>query len=296
MKLNVPGRIIRAVSGFYYVQTQDGAVLQCRARGVFKKRDIRPLVGDYVFVEPQGTREGIVTGVKPRDSELIRPPVANVDQVLLVFSLADPPLSFYQVDKMLAMIESYSLRALLGFTKVDLPESARLFETARAVYESMGYETMALNVRNSIGAKRVAELLSGHTTVLAGQSGVGKSTILGALLPDVEAVTGVVGERSRRGRHTTRHVELYPYAGGYVADTPGFSQFDFDAMEPVQLTGLFRDIAAAAEECAFRGCLHEQGTDCAVLRAVSMNRIGQSRYDSYRQLLAELKEAKARRY
>lgn len=294
--MDVPGRIVRAVSGFYYVQTEDGAIRQCRARGVFRKRDIRPLVGDHVLVEPQGLNEGIVVEVRPRHSELVRPPIANVDQALLVFSLADPPLSFYQVDKMLAMIESYSLRALLGFTKVDLPESSHLFETVRAIYEPLGYETIALDVRDGVGSQRVTELLAEHTTVLAGQSGVGKSTILGVLLPEANAVTGEVGDRSHRGRHTTRHVQLYPYAGGYVADTPGFSQFDFDAMEPVQLTSLFRDIAAMAVDCAFRGCLHEQGTDCAVLRAVATGRIKQSRYDNYRQLLAELKEAKARRY
>ncbi len=294
--MDVPGRITRAVAGFYYVQTQDGAVRKCRARGVFKKRGISPLVGDHVLMELHGVDEGVVTEVKPRHSELIRPPIANVDQALLVFSLADPPLSFYQVDKMLAMIESYSLRALLGFTKVDLPESAGLFEKVRAIYEPMGYETVALSVRAGIGSRRVTELLAGRTTVLAGQSGVGKSTILGVLLPDEDAVTGEVGERSRRGRHTTRHVQLYPYAGGYVADTPGFSQFDFDAMEPVQLTSLFRDIAAVANGCAFRGCLHDQATGCAVLQAVSKGRIDQSRYGSYRQLLAELKDAKARRY
>nr|WP_272879956.1 ribosome small subunit-dependent GTPase A [Sulfoacidibacillus ferrooxidans] len=294
--VNVTGRIVKAISGFYYVRLEDGRVLQCKARGVFKKRDINPLVGDLVDIDAQGTQEGTITEVHPRHSALVRPPVANVDQALLVVSLVQPPLSLYQLDKMLAMLALSNIEVGIGFTKVDLPFAQQVLDEVKPVYTQLNYEVLELNVRSGVGLQSLERFLKGKITVLTGQSGVGKSTMLKTLVPESGALTGHVGHRSKRGRQTTTHVELYPYTDGYVADTPGFSQYDFDKLEPTHLGSLFREIAQYSADCEYRGCLHITDSGCAVLAAVESNQIVKSRYHSYVQLVKELQEAKARRY
>lgn len=290
------GRIVKAISGFYYVFTTEQQVRCCRARGVFKKRGISPVVGDQVEVEPIGMQEGIVVSVGERKNQLVRPVIANVDQVLLVFSLVDPPLSLFQVDKMIAAIERERVAITIALTKRDLPGAAEAFEATRAVYAPIGYEVVALSLKTGGGQEQLASLVAGRITVLAGQSGVGKSTIMRALAPDSGAVTGAIGERSHRGRHTTTHVELFAVADGFVADTPGFSQIDLTDLDLPALALLFRDIALHATQCEFRGCLHEVEQGCAVRSAFLQGQIASTRYTHYLQLLQELKEAKARRY
>lgn len=288
------GRIVKSISGFYDVRTADGTTVRCRARGVFKKRGVQPFVGDLVRFEPQGD-EGVVVELLPRQNELLRPRIVNVDQAILVCAAVDPPLSFYQTDKMLAMLESFQVPVAIVCTKVDLPGADLSLSRLRAVYEPIEYGVYPLSVHSGTGADEVERLLAGRISVLTGLSGVGKSTLLKRLIPDADAVTGGVSEKLRRGRQTTTHVELYPFAGGYVADSPGFSQLAIEA-EPEKLWLLFRDLRRFAPDCAFRGCLHEGETGCAVKAASDSGVVKPSRYASYLQLLRELKEAKARRY
>lgn len=292
----IKGRIVKAISGFYYVYTEELRVRSCRARGVFKKRGVKPVVGDHVDVEPIGLDEGTVVQVAPRRNLMTRPVVANVDQVLLVFALADPPLSLYQVDKLLAAVECESIACALVFTKLDLPGAVEDFGRVSAIYGPLGYEVCALALPEEQGGEALRALLGGRVTVLAGQSGVGKSTILRNLLPGASATPGALSERSGRGKQTTTHVELFAYAGGFVADTPGFSQIDLTQLELTDLRRLFREIDSISQECEFRGCLHETEDGCAVRPAAASGRMTASRYDHYLQLLSELKEAKARRY
>jgi ribosome biogenesis GTPase len=288
------GRIVKSISGFYDVRTADGTIVRCRARGVFKKRGIQPFVGDRVLFEAQRD-EGMVAEILPRQNELLRPRIVNVDQAILVCAAVEPPLSLFQTDKMLAMMESFEVPVAIVCTKTDLPGAGPSLARLRAVYEPMEYGVYPLSVRTGCGIQDVERLLAGRISVLTGLSGVGKSTLLKRLIPEAEALTGGVSEKLRRGRQTTTHVQLYPYAGGYIADSPGFSQLTIEA-EPEKLWPLFRDLRRLAPDCAFRGCLHESETGCAVRAASDSGAIEPSRYASYLQLLRELKDAKARRY
>lgn len=241
--------------------------------------------------------EGTVTTVAERRNSLVRPVIANVDQALLVFSLVDPPLSLFQLDKLLAAVEFERISSIaIAFTKVDLPGAAELYTQAVSIYEPLGYPLLALSLQNGEGRESLIQLIKGRVTVLAGLSGVGKSTMLQSLLPDSSAITGTVSDRSHRGRHTTTHVELFAYADGFIADTPGFSQIDLTTLELPELATLFREIDRLAAQCEFRGCLHEGEQGCAVRFAVEQTQLTLSRYEHYLQLLGELKEAKARRY
>lgn len=294
--VSMTGRIVKAISGFYFVRLEDGRNLQCKARGVFKKRGWKPLVGDLVRVEPQGTQEGTITDLFARRSELVRPSIANVDQALLVVALVQPELSLYQLDKMLAMLALSKIEVGIAFTKIDLPHALDVLQQVQKIYEKLEYPIFALDVRHEVGVMPLHGFLQGKITVLAGQSGVGKSTLLTHLIPGSGALTGQIGDRSKRGRHTTTHVELYSYADGFIADTPGFSQYAFDHLEPSHLGVLFREIAILRTTCEYRGCLHTEEEGCAVRRAVENGGMAESRYHNYVQLLTELKEAKARRY
>ncbi|WP_153005123.1 ribosome small subunit-dependent GTPase A [Ferroacidibacillus organovorans] len=290
------GKIVRAVSGFYYVQTDAGTTLQCRARGIFKKRGIKPLVGDQVDVEAQGTQEGVIVEIAPRVNKLERPSIANVDQVFVVLSLLEPELSLYQLDKMIAMVEEQNLPLLLVLTKAELPGAIEVFQRIEPIYRAMQYELIALSLRAGIGNDTLAARLKNKTTVLAGLSGVGKSTILRFAVPGADVAVGSISEKGLRGKHTTTFVELYQTEDGFIADSPGFSQYSFEALEPEQIQYLFRDIKAEADQCVFRGCLHETEDGCAVRRARDEGRLAATRYTSYRQVLHEVKDAKNRRY
>lgn len=290
------GKIVRAVSGFYYVQTDTGATLQCRARGIFKKRGVKPLVGDRVNVEAQGTKEGVIVEIAPRVSELTRPSIANVDQVFVVLSLIEPELSLYQLDKMIAMVEEQNLPLLLVLTKAELPGAIEVFQQIEPVYRAMHYEMIALSLRAGMGSERLTAHLKNKTTVLAGLSGVGKSTILRFVVPGADVAVGSISEKGLRGKHTTTFVELYQTEHGFIADSPGFSQYSFESLEPDQIQYLFRDVKSEALHCAFRGCLHETEDGCAVRNACEEGRLAATRYASYRQILQEVKDAKNRRY
>ncbi|WP_019533659.1 ribosome small subunit-dependent GTPase A [Paenibacillus ginsengihumi] len=300
------GLIVKALSGYYYVLPDggdSGEPVQCRARGVFKKRGVSPLVGDRVSFELTENGEGTVTEIRPRSSELIRPPVANVDLVVLVFAVAEPALNLQLLDKFLVHAESAGLGAVICLTKSDLASAAGALEAedsaapeaVRRLYESIGYPVIETSSRLGTGLGELLERLKGRIGVFAGQSGVGKSSLLNALIPGLRLETNEISMKLGRGKHTTRHVELVRLpGGGLVADTPGFSQLDFLHVEADGLSACFREFAPYAEECRFRGCLHRHEPGCRVMAAKEEGLIAASRYNHYVQFLEEMKEKKRR--
>lgn len=290
------GLLIKAISGFYYVQDGD-VVRQCRARGVFKKNGITPLVGDRVVFTPIGGKEGVVEEVLPRTSELVRPPVANLDQTVFTFSVKEPDFNSKLLDRMLVQVERIGLSAVIIFTKIDLLDDPSVIAGWMQPYRDMGYQTAAVSVVQGQGIEQVRELLQGKLSGLAGNSGVGKSSLLNALLPELNLNVGEISQKLGRGRHTTRHSEIFRlFEDTYVIDTPGFSTLEFTELEPERLSECFRDIWDVSHECKYRGCLHESEDGCAVRPAAESGRIDKDRYAHYLEFLAEVKEAKEWRY
>lgn len=297
------GMIIKALSGYYYVRPDEGGdPVQCRARGIFKKRGVSPLVGDRVKFSETENGEGIVDEILPRSTELVRPPVANVDLAVLVFSVVHPDLNLLLLDKFLVHTESAGLDALIVFTKFDAadgePDRERIVESveaARQLYESIGYGSLVTSARRGEGIEELKRRLSGRISVFAGQSGVGKSSLLNALVPGLKLETSEISKKLGRGRHTTRHVELVPLPdGGYVADTPGFSQLDFAELGVDEIGSCFREFRELAEGCKFRGCTHVHEPGCAVLAAKERGEIAESRYANYLEFMTEWKENRRR--
>ncbi|RKD24148.1 ribosome small subunit-dependent GTPase A [Ammoniphilus oxalaticus] len=287
------GRIIKALSGYYYVLDEE-KTWQCRARGVFKKRGISPLVGDWVTYDQGENQEGFIQTVADRKTELVRPPIANVEQAFLVFSLAEPVFNPLLLDRFLVHTEGAGLRSIICLSKVDLLRDG--YQAIKETYEQIGYPVLATSKKTGEGIQELKALLRNHISVFSGQSGVGKSSLLNEILPGVNLQIGQVSERLRRGKHTTRHVELIPVEGGFVADTPGFSQLDFFDVDPEQLGYHFIDFKPYIADCKFRGCLHISEPGCAVRAALADGQINQQRYDNYAVFLEEIKEDKRRRY
>lgn len=297
------GLIVKALSGYYYVlpAAGDGEIVQCRARGIFKKRGVSPLVGDRVRFTLTGNGEGTVDEIKPRTTELVRPPVANAELALLVFAVTEPDLNLQLLDKFLVHTEHAGLQAAICLTKTDLlaqPGRERLMEEAdewERAYRDIGYEVLRCSARTGDGIERVLAFLAGKITVFAGQSGVGKSSLLNRMLPGLELATNEISGKLGRGKHTTRHVELIAHPeGGWLADTPGFSQLDFAGIEAETLGGCFIEFGRLAGQCKFRGCLHRNEPGCAVIAAVESGSIRQSRYAHYLLFLEEIMDKKRR--
>lgn len=290
------GLIIKALAGFYYVQ--DGPVVRmCRARGILKKKGMAPLVGDRVKMTPIGNKEGIIDEILPRRVALPRPPIANVDEVILVFSVKEPDLNLWLLDRMIVQAERAHLPAAILFSKMDLLENREDLERLAHVYRQMGYTVLLVSSRTGEGVASLRQHIQGKISVLAGQSGVGKSSILNALAPHLQLKAAEISQKLGRGRHTTRHVELLCLAEQtFVADTPGFSQLDFGEMEVEELAPCFRDFHILQASCQYRGCLHEREEGCAVRKAAERGEIAPWRYEHYLDFMQELKENKERRY
>lgn len=302
------GRIVKALSGFYYVQldneTQlDGSkTVQCRARGVFKNKGISPLVGDHVKIEMTDNGEGTVIEVTSRTSELVRPPVSNVEIAILVFSVVEPAWNATLMDKFLVHTESAGLDAIIVLTKADLLEEERYQSDVARVrelqnrYRQIGYPVIEVSAKQRIGLDEVRAALTGKISVLAGQSGVGKSSLVNALVPGLNLETNAISNKLGRGKHTTRHCELIALAGDtWIADTPGFSQLDFLHVDQDNLGTCFIEFSAFAEQCKFRGCRHQHEPSCKVQDAVETGAISKERYENYLQFLQEI-QATRRRY
>ena len=289
------GQIRKAISGFYYVEA-DGELIQCKGRGVFRNRGISPLVGDFVTYVPDGENDATITVVHERRNELVRPPIANVDQALLVFSMVEPAFSLHLLDRFLVVVESFGIEPVICLTKKDLAQESErsIVEEAAAYYEQMGYDVIRTFIKDESLFETLKPYLKEKTTVLAGQSGVGKSTLLNTMLPELELRTGEISDALGRGRHTTRHVELHEVAGGLVADTPGFSSLDFDHIEKEELPHYFLDFDEVSADCKFRGCLHLKEPKCAVKDKVDAGDIPRHRYDHYLQFMQEITDRKPR--
>jgi len=282
------GVILRGIGGFYDVMA-DGDVYRCRARGRFRKMGITPLVGDRVlFIPETQTTEGSLEEILPRKNTLIRPSVANIDNLAVVMAAAHPEPDLLLVDKLIVLAERMEISPILVINKVDLAQKEEI-ESLKSQYEKTGYPVYCVSAKSGLGIEELSRGLSGITT-LAGQSGVGKSSIINSLHPHVELETGDVSQKIKRGRHTTRHVELLtlPY-GGMIVDTPGFSQLELMDFEPNQLQESYVDFHEYMDECYFKMCLHVNEPDCAVRQAVEAGNLPAGRYERYVKLVNEIK-------
>ncbi|WP_400247147.1 ribosome small subunit-dependent GTPase A [Niallia sp. JL1B1071] len=289
------GKIIKALSGFYYVLSE-GQLIQCRGRGVFRKNKVTPLVGDEVVFQAENETDGYILEVKDRKNELVRPPIANVDQAILVFSSVEPEFSTALLDRFLVLIEYNRIDPLICVTKMDLASSdevAKMKEFA-AQYEAVGYPVILTSSETEAGIAQLLPYLKDKISVFAGQSGVGKSSLLNVIRPDLDLKTNEISSSLGRGKHTTRHVELISIGDGLVADTPGFSSLEFLDIEAEDLNYCFPEIEKVSENCKFRGCLHLSEPKCAVKEAVENNEIPAYRYEHYKDFLQEIRDRKPR--
>jgi ribosome biogenesis GTPase / thiamine phosphate phosphatase len=289
------GKIIKALSGFYYVFSEDH-IFQCRGRGIFRKNKITPLVGDEVVFQAENDIEGYIMEVKERKNELVRPPIVNVDQAILVFSAVEPDFSTSLLDRFLVLIEYNRIRPLICITKMDLTDDdeKKEIEHYAKEYRAAGYNVLLTSSETEEGIKELLPFIKGGISVFAGQSGVGKSSLLNVLRPDLSIKTNEISTHLGRGKHTTRHVELIPVENGLVADTPGFSSLEFTDIEPEELTFCFPEIQKLSEECKFRGCFHVSEPKCAVKKSKENGELPHYRYDHYLEFLQEIKDRKPR--
>ena len=288
------GRIIKGIGGYYYVNVDDD-IIECRARGIFREQKITPLVGDIVKIRISSEdNTGYVEEIMNRDSELIRPPVANITQVIVVASVKNPELNTWLVDKILVMAEEKHLNIVLCLNKADL--DLKRSEELNNLYKKVGYNVIQTSKLTGIGIEELRKELRNNINVFAGPSGVGKSSLLNALNPLFKLETGEVSKKNQRGKHTTRHVELLKLEKDtFILDTPGFSSFDLNFIEDyIDLRHYFRDIEKYNGECGFNSCIHQNEPNCAVKNAVSKDMISKERYENYLLILDELKNRKRR--
>jgi ribosome biogenesis GTPase / thiamine phosphate phosphatase len=288
------GLVTRILSGFYDVSNENG-MRRCRARGVFRKRGIHILVGDRVTIEEIGLHEGIVTGVLERSSELVRPPVANVNMAVLVFSITEPPFHQYLLDAALVSVAVAGLSPLIVVTKCDLSTPHEVDRTI-APYHTAGYACIPISVLTEIGIEEVRHAIHGRVSVFVGPSGAGKSTLGNRLSPELGLKMGQVSEKLGRGKHTTRHVELFEIdADTYVVDAPGFSQLEID-VDSGDLWRYFPEFLEPSNDCEYRGCRHLEESDCGIKHAVEMSMVAEERYNSYKALYQDVRHREETRY
>ncbi|WP_138859629.1 ribosome small subunit-dependent GTPase A [Exiguobacterium mexicanum] len=292
------GTIIRLQGGFYDVMTEEKQEIRCRARGNFRNRNISPVVGDDVDIQDQGDGTGYILAVDERSNHLVRPPIANIDQAFLLFSVKEPAFSFHLLDRFLVLIESKQVHPIIVLTKMDLlteSEREKIHEAA-ALYRSIGYEVIETSTEDGSGIEKIRGSFKDKTSVFAGQTGVGKSSLLNAVAPELELATGKISKSLGRGKHTTRHVTLITLADGLVADTPGFSSLEFpEELEVEEMRWCFPEFVERHDDCKFRGCAHLNEPGCAVKAAVEAGEIASTRYENYVTFMAELND-RQRRY
>ncbi len=295
----VQGKIIKGIAGFYYVFAKEnrntsGKVYECKAKGIFRKENKKPMVGDNVCMEVLEEEAGIgnIARILPRQNELIRPAVANIDQALVIFAIVKPEPNFQLLDRFLIMMEQQGLSCIVCFNKLDIA-SAEERENLQKAYGSCGYRVLFTSAEKGEGMEELRSLLYGKTTAVAGPSGVGKSSIINCLNPDAGMETGEISRKIDRGKHTTRHSEIIALQENtYIMDTPGFTSLRLFSMEKEDLQGFYPEFARYEGHCRFTGCSHLSEPDCGVKQALSEGKISPVRYRNYKDLYRELQEQK----
>lgn len=290
------GKIIKGIAGFYYIYAEDGNIYECKAKGIFRKDNFKPLVGDNVEITVLNEEEkkGSVTSILPRRNSLIRPAVANVDQAFLIFAMENPKPNFLLLDRFLIMMEQQEIPVVICFNKKDVGEKEEM-EKLYEIYTGCGYRVVLSSTYEGEGMDEIREILKGKTTVVAGPSGVGKSSITNCMQGEVQMETGEISKKLKRGKHTTRHSQVIPVEKNtFLVDTPGFSSLYLTDMKEEELRDYFPEFVMYEPQCRFQGCMHIHEPGCAVKEALSEGEISQQRYDNYLALYEELKEK--RRY
>ena len=288
------GKIVKGIAGFYYVHVVESGVYECKAKGIFRKDGVKPLVGDDVEMEitHEKDMEGNIIRILPRKNELIRPAVANIDQALVVFAVTKPRPHFNLLDRFLVMMESRHIPAVLCFNKTDIAKDPELAEL-KEIYSGCGYPLLFISAKKEQNIQELKGLLRGKTTAVAGPSGVGKSSLINLLQSDVKMETGSISSKIGRGKHTTRHSELIVLEeDSYIMDTPGFSSLYVNELEKEELKHCFPEFAPLEGQCRFNGCDHIHEPGCAVKEAVEAGKIHRMRYEDYTVLYRELQERK----
>ena len=286
------GKIIKGIAGFYYIYAEDHEIYECKAKGIFRKDNQKPLVGDNVEIEVLDIqeKEGSVTAILPRRNSLIRPAVANVAPAFVIFAMENPTPNFMLLDRFLIMMEKQDIPAVVCFNKKDLADSSEL-EFLYETYTGCGYRVILSSTFQGDGLDEIRQVLKGKTTVVAGPSGVGKSSITNALQENVKMETGEISKKLKRGKHTTRHSQVIPVGEDtYLMDTPGFSSLYLTDMEEQELKDYFPEFRKYEGQCRFQGCRHIHEPGCAVKEALENHKISSLRYEDYLGLYEELKE------
>ncbi len=288
MKLN--GIILKGIGGFYYVETDDG-IYECKARGIFRKEKITPLVGDRVIISVEENGKNSIDTISERRNNFNRPPIANVDNLVIVSSTCDPKPNLLIIDRLTAVAFHKGVRPIIVFTKNDLQDASEYLE----IYKNTGIPTFVVSNLTGDGVEQIKALLDNSVSVFTGNSGVGKSSLLNCIAPEFSLATGEISQKLGRGRHTTRHVELFRVGNGFIADTPGFSSLDFetnDVIRKEELAECFPEFSEYLGMCKFTSCSHINDKGCRVKQAVDECRISKSRHDNYTSLYNEVKNIK----
>lgn len=287
------GIILKLTGGNYYLEI-DNKRIKARSRGLFRHQNIKPVVGDHVLVDLQNYDEGYILEVKERKNSLVRPPVANIDQALIVMSFKEPDYSYVLLDKLLAIIEFSKIRPIIIVTKADLANNPNEVDQAFEIYTQAEYDVIKTSIETKENIEQVKALFKDKVSVLVGQSGAGKSSLLNMIVPDLNIETNEISKALNRGKHTTRHNEIYLTEFGMILDSPGFSSLELDIMNVEDLAIAYHDFEKASHHCKFRNCLHEKEPNCEVKRLVETKEIGLTRYENYLQFLQEIKDRKVR--
>ncbi|MEG0898567.1 MAG: ribosome small subunit-dependent GTPase A [Oscillospiraceae bacterium] len=287
----VNGLIVKALGGFYYVKTSE-RVIECRARGVFRKNEITPYVGDNAVVELTDDQKGYIIDIVDRKNSLVRPPVANLDRIIMVVATKEPIPNLQILDKLIAISEYKRIEPVIVVTKNDLEKANEFID----IYKKAGFQTVSVSAVTGEGVEEIKEILSSGISAFCGNTGVGKSSLLNAIDKNLSQATAEISQKLGRGKHTTRHIELFMLDnGGYIADTPGFSSIDADKFETIlkgDLENCFREFEPYIPYCQYTGCSHTKEKGCKVLEAVANGEIGKTRHESYMKMYEDAKGIK----
>lgn len=287
----INGIILKGIGGFYYVETADGRIYECKARGIFRKEKITPLAGDRVVISTDENGKNSIEEIEERRNSFVRPPIANVDKLVIVSSTCEPKPNLLLIDRLTAVAIYKNVTPILVFTKDDLQSADELAE----IYRKAGFDTFCVSNESGEGVDDVMAALGNSICAFTGNSGVGKSSLLNRIAPELQLATGEISTKLGRGRHTTRQVELFKIGSGYIADTPGFSSLDFDTNDLIkkdELAFCFPEFEPYFGNCKFSTCVHINDKGCSITEAVVNGEIPASRYESYKTMFNEVKDIK----